>query len=143
MGHYVTVTGWDSSVTTKEIPQTVKATGNALHVADMAVHPGESTTFDRTFGGALAKTASLSAAGQVGVAGPCIYYGHLVTTVVGAGVINIRDATAAGAGTIIDIIAAAAAVGVEFFSPVGIYCADGLYADFASTGTITVFYQQV
>lgn len=112
-------------------------------VVDVGVSPGQNSVFDRTFGGPLAKKVSLSADGQVGVAGPCIYYGHIVTTVIGAGVVNMRDAVAAGAGDIIDIIAAAAAVGVKSVSPVGIYCALGLYADFASTGTVTIFYQQV
>lgn len=122
---------------------TVKGTSGAAHVLNVAVEPGHDSTFDRTWGGAMAKTASLSADGQIGAAGPCIFYGYLVTTIVGAGVINIRDATAAGTGTIIEIVAAAAAVGTQELYPVGIYCANGCYADFASTGTLTFYYQQL
>jgi hypothetical protein len=120
-----------------------KGTSGAMHVLNVAVEPGQSSTFDRTWGGGLAKTTSLSADGQIGAAGPCVFYGYLVTTIVGAGVINIRDATSAGTGTIIEIVAAAAAVGTQEIYPVGIYCANGCYADFASTGTVTFYYQQV
>lgn len=115
-----------------------------LRVVNVAVEPGQSTTFDRSFGGALVKKVSLSADGQVGVAGACIYYGCLVTTVIGAGVINFRDAVAAGAGDIVDIVPAAAAVGAKSSpGPFGVLCPLGVYADFASTGTVTIFYQQV
>src|SRR5690606_13033751 len=82
-----------------------------LHVYPVPSGNGGDTVFDRTWGGALAKTVSLTADGQVGVAGPCIYYGYLVTTALSAAVINVRDATAAGTGTIIDIVAASAAAG--------------------------------
>jgi hypothetical protein len=112
-------------------------------VINEADEPGHDVAFDRMWGGGLAKKVSLSADGQVGVAGPCVYYGYLVTTALGAGVINVRDAAAAGAGDIVDIIAASAAVGVDKRLPVGIYCPAGVYADFASTGTVTFFYQQL
>jgi hypothetical protein len=118
-------------------------TYTSVLMSDVAVSPGQDATFDRIWGGPMAKTTSLSADGQIGVAGPCIFYGYLVTTIVGAGVINIRDATAAGTGTIIEIVAAAAAVGTQELYPVGIYCATGCYADFASTGTLTFYYQQL
>ena len=85
---------------------------------------------------------SLSADGQVGIAGPCVYYGHIVTTILGAGVCNVRDAAAAGTGDIVDIIAATAAVGTKNLLPNGVRCPAGVYADFASTGTVTFFYTQ-
>lgn len=124
-------------------PEPQYSTSNAVHVLNVAVQPGESVVFDRAFGGALAKKVSLSADGQVGVAGPCIYYGSLVTTVLGAGVVNVRDAVAAGAGDIVDILPSASAVGYKSSHPFGVYCPFGVYADFASTGTVTFFYQQV
>ena len=120
-----------------------KGTSGAMHVLNVAVEPGQSSSFDRTWGGGMCKTTSLSADGQIGAAGPCIYYGHIVTTGLGAGVVNVRDATAAGTGTILDIIAASAAAGVTKNLSTGIYCANGCYADFASTGTVTFYYQQV
>lgn len=112
-------------------------------VADFAVHPGEDAAFDRTWGGGLAKSVSLGADGQIGVAGPCVFYGYLVTTALSAAVINIRDATAAGTGTILDIVPASAAVGASLNLPFGKYCANGCFADFAGTGTVTFFYQQL
>ena len=121
----------------------VKVTSGALHVANMANEPGQDSTFDRTWGGPMAKTVSLTADGQIGVAGPCIYYGYYVTTALSAAVINVRDATAAGTGTIIDIVAASAAAGTQNARPFGTYCANGCYADFAGTGTVTFFYQQL
>jgi hypothetical protein len=113
-----------------------------LKVSDQAVHPGENSTFDRTFGGAMVKKVSLTADGQVGIAGPCLYYGHEVTAALSAAVINVRDATAAGTGDIVDIIAASSAAGVKNYLPFGVYCPSGVYADFAGTGTVTFFYWQ-
>lgn len=129
-----------SSPPRKVIPAGI---GDVQKVADVTDHPGEDDTFDRTWGGPLAKSVSLTADGQVGSAGPCIYYGHIVTTALSAAVINVRDATSAGTGTIIDIIAASAAAGVKNYPTAGIYCATGCYADFAGTGTVTFFYQQL
>lgn len=122
----------------------VKVTSGALHVANMANEPGHDDTFDRTWGGPMAKAVSLTADGQVGVAGPCIYYGYVVTTGLSANVINVRDATAAGTGTILDIVAASSAAGITVKYPFGVYCATGCYADFVGgTGTVTFFYQQL
>ena len=91
----------------------------------------------------LCRAVSLTGDGQVGPAGPCVYYGHEVTVALSAAVINVRDAIAAGAGTIIDQIAASAAIGVGAMLPVGIYCENGVYADFAGTGTVTFFYRPI
>lgn len=121
----------------------IKATSGALHVADQSVHPGEDDTFEMSWGGLRAKKVSLNADGQVGVAGPCYYLGYLVTTALSAAVCNVRDATAAGTGDIVDIIAASATAGTKSLSPFGVYCPTGVYADFAGTGTVTFFYWQV
>lgn len=115
----------------------------SANMINTAIEPGHDSTFNRTWGGGMAKSVSLTADGQIGIAGPCIYYGCIVTSALGAGVINIRDATAAGTGTIVDIVAASAAAGIEKARPFGVYCANGAYADFASTGTVTFFYQQL
>jgi hypothetical protein len=123
-------------------PEAVNSTSNALHVANMAAEPGGDDLFDAVWGGARMRKTSLSADGQIGVAGPCYYYGYLVTTGLGAGVINVRDAIAAGSGDIVDIVAASAAAGVQNRLPGGVYCPNGVYADFASTGTATFFYWQ-
>lgn len=115
---------------------------DASGVVDRAVHPGEDATFDRTWGGSMAKKVSLNADGQIGIAGPCIYYGYLVTTALSAAACNVRDSVSAGAGDIVDIIAASAAVGVQNRLATGVYCPNGVYADFGGTGTVTFFYQQ-
>jgi hypothetical protein len=120
----------------------VEDTGE-LRVLDTANHPGEDTEFDRTFGGPMAKKVSLTADGQIGVAGPCLYYGHIVTTALSAAVVNVRDAVAAGSGDIVDVIAASAAAGTKNLLPFGVYMPTGCYADFAGTGTVTFFYQQL
>lgn len=113
-----------------------------MRVADVAVHPGENSTFDRTFGGAMAKYVSKTADAQVGVAGPCLYYGYTITAATATNVIEIRDSSSAGAGTVLDSIAASTAIGTTKSYPYGIYCATGLYIDFTGTGTVVVHYQQ-
>lgn len=123
-------------------PEATSSTDNAMHVFNVARLSGEDTTLDRTWGGPLAKKVSLTADGQVGVAGPCVYYGYLVTTALSAASVNVRDATSAGTGDIVDIIAASAAIGIKNFLPGGVYCPTGVYADFGGTGTVTFFYQQ-
>lgn len=92
--------------------------------------------------GGTYKKVSVTGDGQVGVPGPCVYYGHLVTTALSAAAVNIRDAVAAGAGDIVDIIAASATAGTRNMLPVGVYCPTGVYADFGGTGTVTIFYEQ-
>jgi hypothetical protein len=123
-------------------PEACGSTDNAIHVFNIARLSGEDTTLDRTWGGPLAKKVSLTADGQVGIAGPCVYYGYLVTTALSAAAVNVRDAASAGTGDIVDIIAASAAIGVQNRLPAGIYCPAGVYADFGGTGTVTFFYQQ-
>ena len=91
----------------------------------------------------VCRKVSLTADGQAGPAGPCIYYGYIVTTALSAAVINVRDAVAAGAGDIVDIIAASAAAGVKNLLTVGVYCENGVFVDFLGTGTVTVFYRPI
>lgn len=123
-------------------PEACRSTDNAIHVVNTAIEPGHDATFDRTWGGPLTKKVSKTADSQIGVAGPCVYYGYLVTTALSAAAVNVRDATSAGTGDIIDIIAASAAIGAQNRLPAGVYCPTGVYADFGGTGTVTFFYQQ-
>lgn len=64
------------------------------------------------------------------------YYGYTVTTIVGAGAITIYDNASAASGTIIDVIPATTAVGTTKSLSCPIPCSNGVYAAFASTGTV-------
>lgn len=75
------------------------------------------------------------------IRGPAKYYGHSVSAALSAASVDIRDSVSAGAGTVIDSIAASAAIGTgrTFSHPV--QCTAGLYIDFGGTGTVTVYYE--
>lgn len=64
------------------------------------------------------------------------YVGYIVTTALGAGAITIYDNASAASGTVVDVIPAssAAATKVNFATPVKM--TNGIYASFASTGTV-------
>jgi hypothetical protein len=136
---YQTPTQNDS---TSGLPVEQKSTSNAGWVLDVAVHPGDDSVFSRNWGGPMMKKVSLSADGQLGVAGPCLYYGYIVTTALSAAVCNVRDAVAAGTGDIVDIVAASAAAGIQNRLPGGVYCPTGAFVDFTGTGAATFFYWQ-
>lgn len=75
--------------------------------------------------------------------GKTIFRGFNVTTVTAAGTIDIRDATSAGTGTIIQTLAAGTAVGV-YEKQVPIICETGLYVDYnagPATGTLVILYE--
>ena len=115
-----------------------KSTANAAHVLDVAAHPGEDSVFDRAYGGRMPSSKSaLTTTGAIGAAGARKYHGYVVTTVVGAGAITLYDNTSA-AGTVIDVIPASAAVGT--LRECAIPCSNGIYASFASTGTVLFLY---
>jgi hypothetical protein len=69
------------------------------------------------------------------------YKGYLVNVITAGGTIDIRDATSAGAGTIIESIPIAKAVGrYETNRPWSFET--GIYVDFnAATGTVIVLYE--
>jgi hypothetical protein len=71
------------------------------------------------------------------------YRGFTVTVVTAVGTIDIRDATAAGAGTIIDTIPAATAAGTRVEKQVGVVCETGIYVDYngGATGTVVLLYE--
>lgn len=113
-------------------------TGGCLDVRDRSIASGSDSTFNRTWGGRLAASkAALTASGAVGAAGARVYSGYVVTTVLGAGAVTLYDNTSA-AGTVIDVIPAATVAGtkVDFAVP----CSLGIYASFASTGTVLFLY---
>lgn len=132
---YQTTQQLDSTTLT---PIDQKSTSSAAHVLDVAVHPGEDATFDRTYGGRMpASKSALTASGAVGSAGARKYHGYVVTTVLGAGAITLYDNTSA-AGTVIDVIPAATVAGIRV--ECAIPCSTGIYASFASTGTVLFLY---
>lgn len=116
----------------------VSNTSTSLNVADTAVLPGQDSPFDRQWGGRMptSKTA-LTGTGSVGAAGPRKYMGYIVTGALSAAAITIYDNTSA-AGTVIDVIAASAAVGTRVDT--AIPCSVGIYASFAGTGTVLFLY---
>lgn len=109
-----------------------------LKVADQAVHPGEDSTFDRTWGGRMPTSkAALAATGAVGAAGARKYMGYTVTTALSAAAITLYDNTAAS-GVVIDVIPASTAAGT--FRECAVPCSSGIYASFGGTGTVLFLY---
>lgn len=73
--------------------------------------------------------------------GAGVFYGVIVTAALSAAVVEIRDATSAGSGTVLVTIPASSAIGTKIdFGGMGVRFSTGLFADFAGTGTITVLY---
>ena len=107
---------------------------NAAGQIEMAMLNGELSQFNRLAGGPVAQYVNLTADGVVANA-PCIVYGYIVTTAVGAGTITIYDNASAASGTVLYVIPASQPVGVYQF-PVGVITTAGAYADFASTGIV-------
>ena len=108
------------------------------HVLNVAAEPGQDPVFDRVWGGRMPSSkAALTASGAVGAAGARKYMGYVVTAALSAAAITIYDNTSA-AGTVIDVIAASAAVGtrVDFAVP----CSIGIYASFGGAGTVLFLY---
>jgi len=108
---------------------------------------GEDLAFDRAWGGGLAKYEVCTQAGgdqQVGAAGPIIYYGYSISVATSAHAILLRDGTS-DSGAVVDAIKVSQAIGDKSILPVGIYCPTGLWIDWngATTGTVTVYYQQL
>jgi len=121
--------------------------GDAPQTRDAAVHPGEDATFDRTWGGPLSKyeVAAIGTGNQqIGAAGPCVLYGWNVSIATSAHPVYLRDGTS-DSGAIVDTLPVSQAIGASRVFPAGIYCATGLWLDWgsATTGTLTVYYQQL
>lgn len=127
----------DSSDPTKSMQ--VVGTSNAQHVMDVAVHPGEDSTFDRTWGGPKATTKAAATGTGTVVSGAKYYYGYIVTTALSAAAVTIYDNTSA-AGTVIDVIAASTAAGVRGVLACPVPCSTGIHAVFGGTGTVLFLY---
>ena len=73
--------------------------------------------------------------------GQSTYRGMSITATTAAGTIDVRDAIAAGAGTIIDTIPAGTAAGTYIENVVGVICETGIYVDYnGATGTVVILY---
>ena len=66
------------------------------------------------------------------------FHGCVVTVVTATNVIEIRDAAAAGEGTVLLSIPASTAVGTIYTMPAPIRCQTGLFVDHTGTGTVVV-----
>ena len=84
--------------------------------------------------------ASVTADTDISSSAAGLLVGVLVTVATAADVIEIRDATAAGAGTVVLSIPASAAIGT-FYDLKGAKLNTGIYADFTGTGTIVVLWR--
>ena len=116
-------------------------------VRDLPLLWGESVTFDRLFGGALAKPQECPVGSgnvQIGTAGPIIYYGWSVSVAIGATNIPLLRHGTSTSGTAIDGVPASTAIGTKSVATTGLYLASGLFLDWNSqaTGTIVVWYWQ-
>lgn len=90
---------------------------------------------------ASVKYRSLSATAVV-AKGLSKYYGYIVTTVTATAAIQIRDATAAAGGTVIDTIPSGTAIGTRGVLPYPIQCDAGLVFDLnGATGGITLLFE--
>ena len=117
----------------------VKITGTPA-MANQAVEPGQDASLDRTWGGGKATRSAALTADTAVKASAGVYYGYTVTTATATNIIEIRDATSAGTGVVIDVIPTGTAAGTTKNLATGITCTTGVYADFTGTGTIIVLY---
>jgi len=107
----------------------LKSTTGALNVADVAVHPGEDATFDRTWGGALATHSGSISTGNV-KASAGKFYGFTVST---AGQIEVKD------GTQVLVSSANYAIGAGVSWAFAVSCTTNISVS-ASAAVCTVFY---
>lgn len=85
--------------------------------------------------------AALSASGVV-LARPGVLVAMEVTVALGAGAVTVYDNASAASGNVLAVIPASAAAGtLVSFGAAGIECLAGIYASFASTGTVNFLYQ--
>lgn len=102
----------DSADPTKTVQ--VLGTSNAQHVLDVAVHPGEDSTNDRTWGGWRGSGAYISSATTTTVKSGAGVLHAIVLGETAAGAITIYDNTA-GSGTVICVLKASIAEGTFVF----------------------------
>lgn len=82
----------------------------------------------------------LAAAGVI-AGRPAVLLGMEVVVALGAGAVTVYDNASAASGNVLAVIPASAAVGALVDFATGIQAVAGLYADFASTGTVNFIYQ--
>lgn len=109
-------------------------------VVNYAVSAGEDLTLDRMMTVAKATASANVTADTLIKTGPGVILGYVVHAATATNQIEIRDAVAAGGGTVRVTIPASTAVGVYHFGGVGISCTAGIYLDFTGTGTVSVLY---
>lgn len=101
---------------------------------------GESSQFNRMFGGSAPDKATPVTADNLYHNGPCMMYGVLITTTTATGTIDIRDSVTAGGGTVVMTIpiGAAAADGGKYVLAAPIPLITGCYVDYngGATGTV-------
>lgn len=97
-----------------ERPTMPSGIGRVQKVADVAVHPGEDSTKDRTWGGWKANGAYISAATTTGVASSAGILHAITITETAAGAITVYDNTAAS-GTVICAFKASIVEGTYIF----------------------------
>lgn len=137
LGNKVGVVGVNTS---EGVVEDVYVTSHAQHSTLATALMGENSTDDRLYGGnAPASKVALTATGVV-KASAGKYYGYKVTTVLGAGAITVYDDPDSANGTVIDSIAATTAAGTTVILASPIPCSAGMYASFASTGTVLFLY---
>lgn len=103
--------GWIGTLNT---PEWIRSTSNALHVADVAEHPGEDATLDRMLVAPKYSGAYISSATTTVVKSGAGVLGKITLTETAAGTITIYDNTA-GSGTVIAVLKAAIAEGTYVF----------------------------
>jgi len=101
---------------------------------------GEDSTLDRQYVAVKATASDNLTADTLIKSGPGLVVGYVVHAATATNVIQIRDSTTAGGGTVRVTIPASTAVGVYHFGGVGILCNAGIYLDFTGTGTVSVLY---
>ena len=99
--------------------------------------PGGSDDLDRVLGSDAASGSATCSSDTLVKTGPGLYRGLSVTAALNGQVLQIRDATSAGTGTVIHTIAASSGVGM-YSLPMSIPFTLGLYVDFHASGTGTV-----
>lgn len=104
---------------------------------DFAVHPGEDSQFDRTWGGHKWSYSQKTAGGTV-KSTAAVYGGYTIAVTTATGAINIRNGTSTG--EIIDVIPVGTVAGAKAQSAIAAPL--GLYIEFVggAAGTVNVLY---
>lgn len=113
-----------------------KSTSGAAHVVDVAIHPGEDSTLDRTWGGSKCNGTYISTATTTTLKSGAGMLHSIVVTETAAGTITVYDNTA-GSGTVKAVLKASIAEGTYVFD---IAFSTGLTIVTAGASKLTVSY---